>query len=161
MTDLPSLSLKIKAKVYTARERDGGYQCFMNVSINDVMFINSVAVMPNRLDNNGLYIIFPRNHNNGKKGFFEFPNRDKNPLYKAIEKALSSAYATYERKQMPHYYGETVLVNIKDINSFVPKKSSDFEETEFPSEQELEDALNGKWMYGNSNENIKPEDIPF
>lgn len=141
-------TLKIRAKIYSAQDYNGSSRCYANLSINDALFINSIGIMPSRYNNNELYIYLPKNQFNGKKCYFEFPTPKENPLYLAIEKAVKSAYSKFLNRHMLHVYGDTFNVSFKDIISFKPTSSNEFDEEELPTDEDLDKPINY-------------EDIPF
>lgn len=147
---MESNGIPIKAKVYFVKEEGTSIKCTVNVSIGDLLHINSYKVTTTT-NNPGKLNVYPPSYHHIKSNewrpYIETPNRTNNPVQKAIFKAGISAYKRYEDTHQLHQYGETYVVTWDELNQFDPRDTKqDSVVEDIPDDFDMKKAL---------------EDIPF
>lgn len=113
------MKIPIKAKIYYAKDGATALKAYANVNIGDMVFVNSYAIS-NTMNNPNTLRAFPpsyKSKNSGYKPYIEFADSETNPLSAAIYKACKSAYCHYEDTGRLHEYGETIYLDLGEIES--------------------------------------------
>ena len=129
-----SHKISVKAKLYAVADGATAPKAYANVSIGNLININSYVVS-NTFGNPDKMTAFPPSRRDTKSGdykpFIEFSHPKDNALVCAIKKACHSAYELYSSTGRLHEYGKAYTVDIDNLFGLAEKTSKNGENTDF------------------------------
>ena len=139
-----SAKIYVKAKIYAVTDGTTAPKAYANVSIGDLLNINTYTVT-NTFATPDEMTAFPPSRkdarNGSRKPFIEFAYPKKNKLVEAIRKACQSAYELYSSTGRLHEYGRAFAVDIDNLFGSAEKPAKITENTDSGSSTDTPDEI--------------------